>query len=141
MGWREVIAASQYDWDMGIVGGSQPTWAEYRERDLENAVLYETCGNRHAAALLAMPASDRIALARELLAGTGRVDVDFALLEAAHACMRETGWQLAPAHVAYGSDGILEAACAEVVEQVGETLDVCRAAMLYGSLNVKLTTP
>ena len=73
MGWREVIAASQYDWDMGIVGGSQPTWAEYRERDLENAVLYETCGNCHAAALLAMPASDRIALARELLAGTGRV--------------------------------------------------------------------
>ncbi len=73
MGWREVIAASQYDWDMGIVGGSQPTWAEYRERDLENAALYETCGNCHAAALLAMPASDRIALARELLAGTGRV--------------------------------------------------------------------
>lgn len=73
MGWREVIAASQYDWDMGIVGGSQPTWAEYRERDLENAALYETCGNCHAAALLAMPDADRIALARELLAGTGRV--------------------------------------------------------------------
>lgn len=73
MGWREVIAASQYDWDMGIVGGSQPTWAEYRERDLENAVLYETCGNCHAAALLAMPAAARIAMARELLAGTGRV--------------------------------------------------------------------
>ncbi len=98
------------------------------ERDRDGGV-YVDCP-AIAGDLLTMPIPDRIALARELLAGTGRVDVDFKLLEAAHACMRETGWQLAPAHVAYGSDGILEAACAEVVEQVGETLDVCRAAML-----------
>lgn len=44
------------------------------------------------------------------------------LLDAAHACMRETGWHLAPAHAAQGSDGILEAACAEVAAQVGELL-------------------
>jgi hypothetical protein len=72
-GWREVLAESQYDWDMGIVGGAQPTWAQYRQLDPENAALYETCGATHAKALLSMPSADRIALARELLEGTGMV--------------------------------------------------------------------
>ena len=66
-----MLAESQYDWDMGIVGGEQPTWAQYHERDPENAALYETCGAGHAKALLSMPPADRIAMARELLEGTG----------------------------------------------------------------------
>jgi hypothetical protein len=93
----------------------------------------EAIGDRFTAdALLGLSQSDRIALARELLAGTGQVVVDRKLLEAAHACMRETGWQLAPSHAAHGSDGVLEAACAEVVEQVGEALAGGSAAMLGG---------
>lgn len=44
------------------------------------------------------------------------------LLEAALACMRETGWPTAPAHAARDSDGVLEAACAEVAVQLAELL-------------------
>lgn len=56
------------------------------------------------------------------LSAAGYVVVPTKLLAAAHACMRETGWQLAPANIARNSDGILELACAEVCEQVGELL-------------------
>jgi hypothetical protein len=72
-------------------------------------------------ALLSMAHDRRIALARELLPEEFVV-AQRKLLRAAHACMRETGWQLAPAYAARGSDGVLDAACAEVVEQVGELL-------------------
>ena len=72
-------------------------------------------------ALRAMPEADRLVFAREL-AGEGFAVVPVKLLRAARACMRETGWQLAPANIAHGSDGILELACAEVCEQVGELL-------------------
>jgi hypothetical protein len=72
-------------------------------------------------ALLSMAHDRRIAIAAELLPA-GYVVAERKLLEAAHACMCETGWQLAPAYAARGSDGVLEAACAEVVEQVGELL-------------------
>ena len=73
MGWREVLAKSQYVWDMGVVGGEQIAWEQYRQIDPEYAALYETCAVGHSQALLSMPAADRIALARELLQGTGRV--------------------------------------------------------------------
>lgn len=56
------------------------------------------------------------------LAAAGYVVVPTKLVDAAHACMRETGWQLAPANIARNSDGILELACAEVCERVGELL-------------------
>ena len=89
MGWRDVLAESQYDWDMGIVGGEQPTWAQYHERDPENAALYETCGAGHAKALLSMPPADRIAMARELLEGTDTVWQWAGVLEEAQQYVRD----------------------------------------------------
>lgn len=47
-----------------------------------------------------------------ILDGTAKV-VPVKLLTEAHACMRETGWQLAPA-CDDGSDGVLNAAVAEI---------------------------
>lgn len=44
------------------------------------------------------------------------------LIRLAHPVMRECGWQLAPACAAEGSDGILEAACAEIEEEFGDML-------------------
>lgn len=44
------------------------------------------------------------------------------LIRLAHPVMRECGWQLAPACAAEGSDGILEAACAEIEEEFGAAL-------------------
>lgn len=56
------------------------------------------------------------------LAAAGFTVAPVKLLDAARACMRETGWQLAPANIAQGSEGILELACAEVCEQMGDLL-------------------
>lgn len=44
------------------------------------------------------------------------------LIRLAHPVMRECGWQFAPACAAEGSDGILEAACAEIEEEFGDML-------------------
>lgn len=55
-----------------------------------------------------------------LLDGTARV-VPVKLLTEAHACMRATGWQLAPA-CDDGSDGVLNAAVAEIEAQFAATL-------------------
>lgn len=44
------------------------------------------------------------------------------LIRLVHPVMRECGWQLAPACAAEGSDGILEAACAEIEEEFGDML-------------------
>jgi hypothetical protein len=58
----------------------------------------------------------------QLRAGT-HVMVPVKLMREAHACMRECGWQLAPAAEQQG-DGILQAAVAEVEAQFGEVLGV-----------------
>lgn len=55
-------------------------------------------------------------------AGNRTVQAPRKLLEAALACMRETGWHLAPA-AAPISDGVLGAACSEVEAQLRELLD------------------
>lgn len=44
------------------------------------------------------------------------IPVPVKLLREAHACMRECGWQLAPA-VDDGSDGVLQAAVADVEDR------------------------
>lgn len=105
MGWREVIASA---------ATAAIAWND--EGDLE--VNADTLREK----LDAIPTPDRIALARELLEGTGRVVAERKLLEAARACMRETGWHLAPGAIARGSDGILEMACAEVEQQFAAML-------------------
>jgi hypothetical protein len=75
MGWRDVIAGALYEWDAGINPEPSRSWVERKTHDPENAMFYETFAGCAHKALLAMPPSDRIALARELLAGTGYVPV------------------------------------------------------------------
>lgn len=82
MGWREAIQAVLVDVSFGSRGG----------------------GNWMAKTLLAMPDPDRIALARELLAGTGRV------------VARDVGEKLVP--------GWRQDAC------LAQGWNECRAAML-----------
>jgi hypothetical protein len=103
---QDVIAASIWRYEREIAGMPPTDWATWSRRDPETAAIY-AC---HAGSVLAG------------LRAAGLAVVPVRLLEAAYACMRETGWQLAPAHLARGSDGILETACAEVCEQVGELL-------------------
>jgi len=104
MGWREVIIQTVWDYTGCTDMRAETTCAGIEDR------------------LAEMPPPDRIALARELLEGTGRVVAERKLLEAARACMRETGWHLAPRAIARGSDGILEMACAEVEQQFAAML-------------------
>lgn len=44
------------------------------------------------------------------------------VIRLAYQVMRECGWQLVPACAAEGSDGIIEAACAEIEEEFGDML-------------------
>jgi hypothetical protein len=106
MSAQDVIAAAIWLYEREIAGMPPADWAEWSRDDPETAAIY-AC---HAGSVLAGLRAAKMAV------------VPVRLLESAHACMRETGWQLAPAHAARGSDGVLETACAEVCEQVGELL-------------------
>ena len=46
------------------------------------------------------------------------------LMTKAHAVMRDAGWQLAPASVEPGSDGVLELAAAEIESEIADMLGV-----------------
>lgn len=70
MGWRDLLEAAAEEVDFGTMEYDGP-----------------------AQLLLAMPAPDRIALARELLAGTGRVDVRVVGVSIEH--FRMTSWEVA----------------------------------------------
>lgn len=54
------------------------------------------------------------------------------LLVEAHACMRETGWQLAPASVASSSDGVLECAVADIEERFAALINASPVAAKEG---------
>jgi hypothetical protein len=66
-------------------------------------------------------AAARRGLAADAAGPAGTLAMPEALLRQAHACMRECGWQLAPASDD-GSDGVLQAAVAEVEARFGELL-------------------
>jgi len=108
MGWCDVIAGVFYEWDVGIYSEPARSWAEQQAHDPENAMFYETFAGCAHKALISMPAPDRIALARELLAGTGRVvarDVGEQYLELDDNRMWCHGWNACRAAMMQDRDG------------------------------------
>lgn len=77
-------------------------------REMQRAIAFY-CGSHSS-----MPAAEAALAAIE---AAGFRIVPLKLMSEAHACMRATGWQLAPASEQVSDDGVLECAVAEIEEQ------------------------